>query len=140
MVFIMMRKVIANCDGASRGNPGKAAIGIVLWDEEHNKLKEHKENLENTTNNVAEYNSLIKALELASEHTKEELQVYMDSEVVIKQMNGEYKVKKPHLRELYDKVKDLQERFEKVTFSNVPRGDRYQEVADRLANEALDGI
>ncbi len=133
-------RLILNCDGASRGNPGDASIGIAVWDENRKLIKEHKEKLGMKTNNVAEYNSLIRALDIASEYTQDEVQIYMDSEVVVKQMNGEYKVKKPHLKELYDEVKDREKRFNSVTYSNVPRGDRYQSEADRLANEALDGI
>ncbi|MFP4656685.1 MAG: ribonuclease HI family protein [Candidatus Woesearchaeota archaeon] len=136
----MAAKVIVNCDGASRGNPGKASIGIVVWDVNRNVLDEHKEKIGVTTNNIAEYNSLLSALDIASDHTHGEVQVYMDSEVVIRQMKGEYRVKKPHLRKLYDEVKDKESMFMAVIYSNVPRDDRYQAEADRLANEALDGI
>ena len=83
------RKIIVNADGASRKNPGRASIGIILWDENRNRLDSYKVYLGIKTNNEAEYFALIKALELALEHAKSEVHVFMDSELVIKQMNGE---------------------------------------------------
>jgi ribonuclease HI len=133
-------KIFINCDGGSRGNPGPAAIGIVVWDESHKKIDSYKECVGITTNNVAEYRSLIAALQIASKHTAKEAHIIMDSELVIRQMNGTYKVKKPHLLGLHRKAKELEKEFEKVVYANVAREDRYQAEADRLVNEALDGI
>jgi ribonuclease HI len=133
-------KIYINCDGGSRGNPGPAAIGIAVWDESHKKIDSHKECVGITTNNVAEYNSLIAALKVAGKHTAKEVHIIMDSELVIRQMNGTYKVKKPHLLGLHRKAKELEKDFEKVVYANVAREDRYQAEADRLVNEALDGV
>lgn len=132
-------KVYLNCDGGSRKNPGPAAIGIIIWDENHNKLQEHKECIGNTTNNVAEYKALIKALELAARHTQKEVNIFMDSELVIRQVIGQYKIKKSHLVPLFQKAKKLEQAFSKVTYHSIPRDNPYQASADNLVNAALDG-
>ena len=129
-------KITANCDGGSRGNPGPAAIGIVL--REGDKILEaFKERIGETTNNVAEYTSLIKVLELAKKFSAKEVDVIMDSELVVNQMNGEYAVKAEHLIPLFKKVKDLEKGFDKVSYTHVYRSDFHQAMADRLVNEAL---
>ncbi len=135
-----MRKIFINCDGGSRGNPGPAAIGVVLWDEKRKKLKAVGERIGNTTNNVAEYTALIRAFELAEKDDARDVEVCMDSELVIRQLLGRYKVKATHLRPLFDKVKMLEKHFEKVTYKSVPRSDPHQQEADRLVNEALDNL
>ncbi|MEK6948418.1 MAG: ribonuclease HI family protein [Nanoarchaeota archaeon] len=134
----MLSKVNVYCDGASRGNPGRASIGVVVYDENMNILESYKEFIGKNTNNFAEYSSLIKALSLASKYTSIEVNVFMDSELVIKQLLGKYKVKQPHLKILFDKVKINERLFSKVNYKNVPRENIYQQEADRLANEALD--
>ncbi len=133
-----MTKIIINCDGGSRGNPGPAAIGAVLWDIKGKKIAEHREHIGEETNNVAEYQSLIKALELAQEHKADEVEVFMDSELVIRQMTGEYKVKAQHLRPLYEKAQKIASAFKRAEFKSVPRGDKLQAQADMLVNWALD--
>ncbi len=134
----MHEKIFVNCDGGSRGNPGPAAIGIVVWDENRNVLEVYKNCIGNATNNVAEYSALIKALKIASEYSKKEVCVFMDSELVVRQMNGQYRVKKDHLLDLYQEVKVAEKVFEKVVYVSVGRNDKYQEVADTLVNQALD--
>ncbi|HLD10842.1 MAG TPA: ribonuclease HI family protein [Candidatus Nanoarchaeia archaeon] len=129
--------IYINCDGGSRGNPGKAAIGIVLWDKDHKKLKEYKEYIGIATNNIAEYKSLIKALELAIKYSKE-VEVNMDSELVIKQIKGIYKVKATHLPPLLQEVKANEKHFKKIIYHNVSRENIYQKVADFLVNKVLD--
>lgn len=99
------QKIYVNCDGGSRSNPGPAAIGIVIWDEDHNKLEECKECIGDATNNVAEYKSLIKALELAAKHTRNRVQIFMDSELVVRQVTGRYRIKASHLFPLFQEVK-----------------------------------
>jgi ribonuclease HI len=131
-------KIYINCDGGSRGNPGPAAIGIAIWDENHKKIDSHMECIGISTNNVAEYSSLIAGLKMASKYTKKEVHIIMDSELVIRQMKGLYKVKKAHLLELYNKAKEAEKQFAKVVYENVAREDRYQAEADRLVNEAFD--
>lgn len=129
--------IYINCDGGSRGNPGKAAIGIVIWDKDHKKLEEHKEKIGNTTNNIAEYKSLIKALNLAKKYSKE-VEVNMDSELVVKQIKGIYRVRAEHLLPLLKEVRENERFFEKIIYKNVPRENIYQKAADFLVNQALD--
>ncbi|MBI1970430.1 reverse transcriptase-like protein [Candidatus Woesearchaeota archaeon] len=131
--------VILNCDGGSRGNPGPAAIGVVVWDEKRNVLLKHHERIGHTTNNVAEYTALLRALELAQKYTTGTVHVFMDSEVVIRQMNNEYIVRAKHLLPLHNKAKETEKKFERVTYTHVPRENKYQTEADKLVNTALDG-
>ena len=133
-----MHTIFINCDGGSRGNPGPAAIGIVLWDSQHKKIKAVGERIGRTTNNVAEYTALCRAFELAQDCVPCALEVCMDSELVIKHLTGQYKLKATHLKPLFDKAKALEKHFEKVTYKAVPRSDPHQQEADRLVNEALD--
>jgi ribonuclease HI len=133
-----MRQIIVNADGGSRGNPGPAAIGIVIRDDKRKVLETYKERIGAATNNTAEYKSLIKALELASKHTKEELRVFMDSELVIRQLTGAYRVKAKLILPLYQQAKKLEALFQKVSYANVPREDSHQAQADQLVNDALD--
>ena len=134
----MMPKIFINVDGGARRNPGPAAIGIVICDESRNELECYKECIGDATNNVAEYKALIKALQLAAKHTRGEVQIFMDSELVIKQVNGNYRIKKDHLLELYHQVKDNERPFNKITYNEVTRNNQYQIKADNLVNEALD--
>jgi len=134
----MLKKVIVHCDGASRSNPGRASVGVVIFDEEMNILKRYKEYIGIATNNVAEYMSLIAALKLSYDFTHNEIVVYMDSELIIKQMKGLYKIKNTTLYVLYSEAKKIEESFSKIVYKNVPRENKYQKIADALANEALD--
>jgi len=136
---MMPKKIYVNCDGGSRKNPGPAAIGVVIWDENHKPLKKFKECIGDTTNNVAEYKALIKSLELAVKYTRKEVHIFMDSELVIKQINGFYRIKADHLLPLYQEVKKNEQNFQKVVYNHVTRNNRYQIEADKLVNEALDG-
>lgn len=134
----MIKKVFINTDGGSRGNPGLSAIGIVIRDEKDNVLEEYKEKIGVATNNVAEYKAIIKALTLASNYTKGEVEISSDSEIVIRQIIGEYKVKKDHLLELFKEVKRKEKDFAKVAYDHVFRENSFQSKADALVNEALD--
>ena len=130
--------IYTNSDGGARGNPGPAAIGLVVRDEEK-ILEEHAEVLKRpVTNNIAEYEALIKALEVASKHTQKELICILDSELVVKQLLGEYRVKNPFLMELFLKVQKLQNRFDKITYKHVRRTDQNQKYVDFLLNKKLD--
>jgi len=123
-------------DGGARGNPGPAAYGYVLESEDGHVLDARGEPIGVATNNVAEYRGLIAGLEKALELGVTELEVVSDSELVVKQMEGEYKVKNEALRELNDRATDLAERLDKVAYIAVRRA--HNELADRLVNEALD--
>ncbi len=128
-------------DGGSRGNPGPAGSGAVVKDESGTIVFEISEYLGVTTNNVAEYTALLRALEnlaLILEHKSSEATVHisMDSELAVKQMNGIYKIKHPNLKPLAEEVQKLVPLFHKVTFSHVRR--EFNKEADALANAAMD--
>ena len=123
-------------DGGARGNPGPAAFGYVLEADDGTVLAAHGEAIGVATNNVAEYRALIAGLEAALERGVTELEVVSDSELVVKQMRGEYKVKNAALRELSAEAARLARRLEKVVYTAVRR--EHNELADRLVNEALD--
>ena len=129
--------IYINSDGGARGNPGKGAIGIILRDGEK-IIKKYSRKIGNVTNNVAEYTALIKALEFASEITKNEITCYLDSELVVNQLLGKYKVNNPNLRELFCHVQQLQENFSKIKYIYVSRWDKFQKITDRLLNKELD--
>jgi len=137
---MLFNKIFLNADGGSRGNPGPSAIGIVLWNEDWNQLEVYKEFIGEATNNIAEYRALVKALELASKYTHGEVNVFMDSELVINQMNGVYQVHKDHLVGLFNKVKEKEKSFEKVFYHHVRRSNKHQSKADSLVNEVLDKL
>lgn len=127
-------------DGASRGNPGPAGVGIVLSDQEGKILREHHEFLGNNfTNNQAEYLALIKALEICSSlFPKGILHIFSDSELLIKQLNGQYKVRSQKLKQLFREVKQREKNFSKVYYHHVDR--ELNKKADELANKALEEI
>jgi ribonuclease HI len=123
-------------DGGSRGNPGPAAIGVAFFDAAGTQVEGHGEYLGETTNNQAEYRALLFALKRAVELGVRTLTCYLDSELVVRQMNGVYRVKDPDLRPLFEDAKQTAAHLEKVTYSHVRR--EKNKVADRLVNEALD--
>jgi ribonuclease HI len=126
---------VANIDGGSRGNPGPAGYGARIQCA-GGAVVELKESLGITTNNVAEYRGLLAALGWAAEQGVETLHVRSDSELLVKQMRGEYRVKSPGLQPLYDQARALARRIGRVTFEHVRR--EFNQDADRLANEAMD--
>ena len=131
-----MKKIIIHSDGGARGNPGPAGIGAVLKSEAGLVLAEISKYLGETTNNQAEYQALIAGLEKAKELKAEELDCYLDSELVVKQLNREYKVKNAELAPLFLKVYNLSLSFKKIKFIHVRR--EFNKEADKLANEAMD--
>ena len=123
-------------DGASRGNPGPAAAAFIFVQNEEIIFKQNIF-LGTQTNNQAEYHAIIKALIKAIELTHRKLTVYSDSELVIKQLNGEYRVTKPHLKELYDEVCEKKDYTTGIAFVHVPRSNRWIKLADKLCNQIL---
>jgi ribonuclease HI len=123
-------------DGAARGNPGPAAYAVVLA-RPGEPVIEEADAIGTATNNVAEYTALVAGLELATELGVKKLAVFSDSELLVKQMNGEYRVKNPDLLDLYREAKQLAAGFEKVTLAHVRREQNKR--ADEIGNEALDG-
>ncbi len=123
-------------DGGSRGNPGPAAYGFVLEAQDGTVLDARGEAIGVATNNVAEYAALVAGLERAADLGIEELEVVSDSELLVKQMRGEYKVKNRALQELHLEASRLARRIHRVSYSAVRR--EHNELADSLVNEALD--
>ena len=126
---------IANVDGGSRGNPGPAGYGVRIQQDD-GTIVELKEALGISTNNVAEYSGLLAALRWAVEHGVTSLHVRADSELVVKQMKGIYRVKSPGLQSMYEEACALVRKIGRVTFEHVRR--ELNKDADRLANEAMD--
>lgn len=124
------------CDGGSRGNPGPAAFGFVLTNPQGEEVVARGEYIGTATNNVAEYRSLIAGLSAAIEHHAAPLAVVMDSELVIRQMTGQYRVKNEGLKPLHQEAKQTALKLARVTYSSVGRADNGR--ADGLVNEALD--
>ena len=123
-------------DGGSRGNPGNSAIAYIIYKD--SELFDLGAKFVGTaTNNYAEYNALIEGLKLAQKHT-DELECYLDSELVVKQVTGIYKISSPDIKPLYDKIKALKVGFKKLTFTHVPRAQN--KIADKMVNIILDSI
>ncbi|MHC4715755.1 MAG: ribonuclease HI family protein [Planctomycetota bacterium] len=128
--------VTIHIDGGSRGNPGPAGAGVVIRSaDDGTSLFEGGYYLGRTTNNVAEYQGLIRALERAAALKADEARVHSDSELLIRQMTGEYRVRNAGLKPLFEQARQLCRRFRRVTFSHVRREENTE--ADRLANQAM---
>jgi ribonuclease HI len=126
---------IANIDGGSRGNPGPAGYGVRI-EQDDGTVVELKQSLGMATNNVAEYNGLLAALRWAVVNGISTLHIRSDSELLVKQMKGEYRVKNPGLQPLYEEARALARAIGRVRFEHVRR--EFNKDADRLANEAMD--
>jgi ribonuclease HI len=129
-------KARLSTDGGARGNPGPAAYGYVLEAEDGTVLAAEGEAIGTATNNIAEYSGLVAGLQRALELHVPEVEVVSDSELMVKQMRGEYRVKNEALRELYEEAAALARRLETVEYRHVKRA--HNELADRLVNDALD--
>ena len=131
-----MEKVTVYIDGGSRGNPGPAAAAFVLTAPGGGRISAKGFFLGSATNNVAEYTGLLKALEEARQIGAERLDIFSDSELLVKQIKGQYRVKSEHLKPLYNRAADLLQNFEHVRLQHIPREKNTQ--ADGLVNQALD--
>lgn len=132
----IQRWVVAYCDGGSRGNPGPAGYGVSIEDAAGRPIAELSEFLGVKTNNFAEYSGLLAALEYALSHSHPRLRVVADSELMVKQMKGQYQVKSPDLRPLWEEAKRRAARLEAFEIQHVLRGRNKR--ADALANHAMD--
>jgi ribonuclease HI len=130
------RSLILHVDGAARGNPGPAGIGVVLWDEAGDFREEHQAFIGEATNNVAEYEALLFGLRKAKELGYAAVKIFSDSELLVRQIRGEYRVRNPRLREFYDQVQKLLRSFDALEISHVDRGMNAR--ADFLANRAIE--
>ena len=129
-------KLVVNVDGGARGNPGPAAIGVVIRDAEGEVITDAAEAIGMATNNVAEYRALLRGIELAAQHGASELELRGDSELVVKQVRGEYKVKDAGLKPLHAEVRQALSAFSGWSFEHVRREQNAE--ADALVNQALD--
>ncbi len=132
-----MKSCIAYVDGGSRGNPGIAGYGVVFQDERGHQVACISQKLGIRTNNFAEYSALVGALEYALANGYKTLQIFADSELLVRQINGTYRVKSPDLKPLYEKARALITRLSSFSIRHVPRSQNRE--ADRLANLAMDG-
>jgi ribonuclease HI len=132
-----MTKLTVNFDGGSRGNPGPAAIGVVVSDADGEVVAAVGEKIGTATNNVAEYRALLRGIELAAEHGATEVEIIGDSQLIVRQVDGRYKVKHADMKELHGRAKEALAGFDAWTISEVRRGHNAE--ADRLVNEAFDG-
>jgi probable phosphoglycerate mutase len=129
-------KARLSTDGGARGNPGPAAYGYVLETDDGTVLAAHGEAIGVATNNVAEYRAVVEGLRKAVEVGVDELEVVSDSELIVHQMRGEWKIKNDALRVLWEEAQGLADRLDKVRYTAVRR--EHNELADKLVNEALD--
>lgn len=132
----MKKRFVMYTDGAARGNPGPAGIGVVICDESGAVVKEVYRYLGETTNNQAEYSALLAGLEAAVTLKVSELDVRMDSELIVKQLKGEYKVKNEGLKPLFNDARSWIKKFDHFSVMHVPR--EQNKLADKLANKAID--
>ena len=132
----LLSRLVVNVDGGSRGNPGPAAVGVVVATPEGELVAEVGETIGAVTNNVAEYRALLRGIELAREHGATGLEIYGDSELVVKQVRGEYRVKDAGLKPLHAEARAALAQVESWSFDHVRREDNAR--ADELVNEALD--
>ena len=133
-----IERVVIHTDGASRGNPGPAAIGATIKDRQGKIITSISQRIGRTTNNQAEYRAIIAALEEAIRLGAKQVELNTDSELVVRQLNGQYRVKNVALRPLYQRVKQLQSFLDSATTIHIPRQQNTE--ADNLANIALDTI
>lgn len=130
-----MKKLIIYTDGGARNNPGPAGIGIVIQSENGELIEKYKEYIGERTNNQAEYEALIKALELVKGGA-EKLEIFLDSELVVNQVKGLYKVKNSDIRDLLFNLRILEQNFEEINYTLIPR--EKNKLADKLVNQAID--
>jgi len=133
----MNKKFTVYSDGGARGNPGPAAVGVLVCDEKGQKLGDHGEVIGEATNNVAEYTAVLRGLTLAAELGATELDYFLDSELVQRQLSGVYKLKAEHLKPLFMEVKSKEKKFKRVTYFHVPREHEKIKYVDKLVNVVL---
>ena len=124
-------------DAASRNNPGKSAYAFIFV-EKKSVFFSFSKYIGKKTNNEAEYEAVINALKEAANKNFKKIKLYSDSELVVKQVNGEYKIKQEHLKKKVEEVKILEKYFEKISFENVSRENDFIQLCDRMCNEILD--
>lgn len=134
----MSQRLMIYSDGGARGNPGPAAIAFIALNGKGETVKADSRFIGVHTNNQAEYEALLMALKFASDKKAQEIVCHLDSELVVKQLKGEYTVKNHELKQLWRKVQELKKCFLKISFVNVPRSNPQIQRADALVNKTLD--
>lgn len=133
-------ELVINTDGASRGNPGPAAYGFIIQKKGGEILHQEGGKIGIDTNNIAEYTGALKALEYVKDHYSHKgphiIRFQADSQLVIRQLSGIYKIKNPRLKEIFDQIKEIIKELGEIEFVHVPRKENF--IPDRLANQALD--
>ncbi len=129
------KKLFLYTDGGSRGNPGPSGIGVIVLDAKRKKIKETSKYIGEATNNVAEYSALVCGLEEAAALGADEIVVYMDSELLAKQLNGEYRVKDGNIKVLFEKALGILKNFGSFEIKHIAREKNKE--ADRLVNKAI---
>lgn len=129
------KKLFLYTDGGSRGNPGPAGIGVVIFDGAKKRVKDSYKYIGETTNNIAEYNALIHGLEEALLLKADEVVVSMDSELIVKQLNGEYRVKDSNIKPLFEKALSILKQFKSFEIKQIDRSRNKE--ADKLVNKAI---
>lgn len=130
-----MKRLKIYVDGGARGNPGPAGIGVVILDDKGGKVKEFSKPIGITTNNVAEYSALVYGLQEALILRADEIELFMDSQLVAQQISGEYRVKSENIKSLFDQAVHLMKGFKKISINNIPR--EQNKDADKLVNKAI---
>ncbi len=129
------KKIFLYTDGGSRGNPGPAGIGVIILDSAKKKIRQLYKYIGETTNNIAEYSALLQGLEAALDLNAEEIVVYMDSELLARQLNGEYKVKNSDIKVLFEKALNMLKKFKSFEIRHIERSKNKE--ADKLVNKAI---
>lgn len=135
--FRAINSLYINIDGASKGNPGPSALGIIVRDDSGKVLEEYKEFIGNSTNNLSEYQAAIRALEIAMKYCRNKIVVFTDSKLLVNQLNGRYRIRKRNLLELLIQIKMLEGFFKVVRWFQIDREKNSK--ADMLANTMLNG-
>lgn len=131
-------KLFIHTDGGARGNPGPGAVGVVVLDEKKKVIKEIGKFIGKSTNNEAEYKAVLEGLKAAKDLKGSEIVFYIDSLLVVSQLNGKFKVKEPRMKTFFNEAKMIEKSFESVKYIHVPREKNY--IADKIVNEVLDTI
>jgi ribonuclease HI len=133
-------KIYIVTDGASRGNPGPAAIGYGVYSQDWNRFEEKTDYIGEATNNEAEYKAVIAALDCATGHCRQEVEHYSDSELIVKQLNGEYRVRARNLKPLIEAIFTKRQYFLSISHKHLPRSHERIQRIDKMVNRKLDGL
>ena len=129
-------KLFIHTDGGARGNPGPGAVGIVIANEKKEIIKEIGKFIGRSTNNEAEYRAVVEALKTCGEKKNLDIEFFVDSLLIVNQLNGKFKVKEPRMKKYFDEIKLLEKNFKSVKYTHIERSRNY--AADKIVNEVLD--